>query len=116
MTSKIISYLSTELHIPTYAEKPSNKVDEYIVVRTIDDGRINHINASTFYIEAYSTTNAKASELIKKVKNAMLGTDTSYGFNQFDEVSSCKLGGGGQNIDQKNKSYCYEAIFNIFYY
>lgn len=111
----VISYLTNALGIPVYAEKPTNKPNEYVVIRLIDSGCLNHIYASTFYIEAFSTSMQKASELNMKVRDAMLGDADNYGIIQIDNISACKFGGGGQNIDTATKTYAYESIFNLFY-
>lgn len=103
-------YLKSKLGVPIYVgEKPSPKPEEYIVLQVIDGGRIDLIDAVTFNLESYSTTLLKAAELNKKVKEAM------YDIVELPQVSSSKCGGGGQNIDAQTKSYCYEAVFNLFY-
>ena len=111
MIEKIVyQYLSGALDVPVYiGEKPTNKPSEYIVLEVIDGGRVNMIDAVTFNCESYSTTLLKAAELNKKVKDAM------YNIVSLPQVSSSKCGGGGQNIDTQTKSYCYEAIFNLYY-
>lgn len=107
----ILNYLKGVLSVPVYiGEKPNNKTSEYVVLKVIDNGRINMIDAVTFNIESYSTTLQKAAELNALVKDAMFNAIT------LNSVSSSKCGGGGQNIDTATKTYCYECVFNLFYY
>lgn len=105
----VIEYLIKTLNIPTYAEKPNKNPNEYIVIKNIDSGRSNQIDAVTFSIMSYAQTLDKALELNTRVKNAM------YDIVSLENVSSCKLGGGGQRIDTQTKTYAYESIFNIYY-
>lgn len=111
MIEKIITqYLNGELTAPCYmGEKPNKKPQEYVVIRYIDGGRINMIDAATFSIMSYSTSLQKAAELNELVKTAM------YDIVSLPEVSSSKCGGGGQSIDTQTKEYAYECIFNIYY-
>lgn len=105
----VIEYLNTTLKIPTYAEKPNKNPSEYIVIKNIDSGRTDCIDAVTLSIMSYAPTLDKALELNTKVKNAM------YDIVAIDDISQCKLGGGGQSIDTQSKTYAYESIFNIIY-
>jgi len=106
----ILTYLKGVLTVPVYiGEKPDNKSAEYVVLQVIDNGRTNMIDAVTFNISSYSTTLQKSAELNQLVKNAM------YNAISLSQVSSSKCGGGGQSIDTTSKSYCYTAVFNLFY-
>lgn len=102
-------YLESKLNTPIYLEEPKTKPSEYTVLRIIDNGRIDQIDACTFDIISYSTTLFKAADLNRKVKDAM------YGIIELDNVSSSKCGGGGQAINQVTKQYAYECIFNLYY-
>ena len=104
------NYLDSELDVPVYmGEEPKTKPSEYIVLKYIDSGRINMIDAATFDIISHSTSLQKAAELNEKVKNAM------YDIITLPNVSSSKCGGGGQEINQTTKQYAYDCIFNLYY-
>jgi len=105
----VIDYLNRVLNVPAYMEEPTRKLDEYVVVKAIDNGRVNHIDAVTLNITSYSTTMEKAAQLNKTVKDAM------YNIVSLDNISSSKCGGGGQAIETSSKRYAYECIFNLFY-
>lgn len=109
---KILTYLKSILtDVSVFVgEKPKSKPNEYVVLKVIENGRENQIDAVSFYCESYSTTLQKAAELSKRVKDAMFSAVS------LDDVASVRLGGGGQNIDSATKTYCYEAVFNLFYY
>lgn len=105
----IIRYLSNALGISVTSEKPTRKPTEYVVIEKIDGGRINYIDAITISIMSYSDTLLNAAKLDEKVQEAM------FNIIELENVSSCKLGGGGQSIDRQTKEYAYESIFNIVY-
>lgn len=108
--TKTTRYLESVLDVPVYmGEEPADKPPEYVVLQTLDGGRVNMIDAVTFNIISYSTSLEKAAELNKRVKDAM------YGIVALDNVSSSKCGGGGQAIDTKMKRRAYECVFNLFY-
>lgn len=105
----VIEYLNNTLGIPTYAEKPNKNPNQYIVIKNIGSGRTDCIDAVTLSIMSYAQTLDNALNLNEQVQNAM------YDIVALDNVSKCKLGGGGQSIDTQSKTYAYESIFNIFY-
>lgn len=106
----ILRYLSEVLDAPVFAgEKPTDK-NEYIVFRRADESRVDLIDSVSLIFECYSTSLQKSAELYQRLKEAMFDAVS------LPEVSSSKLSGGGQNIDTTSKSYCYEAVFNIYYY
>lgn len=107
----VISYLKNQLDVPVLmGELPATyQGTEYVLVKTIDVGRINMIDAVTFNIESYSDSLLHAAELNNTVKDAM------YNIISISSVSSSKCGGGGQKIDTTTKTYCYDCIFNLYY-
>ena len=105
----VLDYLSTKLGVPVYAEKPTNKPIEYVLIKYVDGGRINHIDNASFYIESISTSMVNASKLNKQVMDAM------FDFVSVDGISSSKLGGANQYIDQATKTYAYQCVFNLIY-
>lgn len=107
--SVVIGYLNEKLNVPVYAEEPTRKIDEYVIVQTIDNGRVNFIDACTLSIKSVSTTFENAGKLNKKVKDAM------FDIIELSNVSSSKCGGGGQRIDTVTKRYTHECIFNLYY-
>ena len=107
----VVDYLSKKLNVPVFmGERPTRDLDEYIVIQIIDSGRKDLIDAVTFYIYSYSNTSLlNSAEINEQVKNAM------FDIVKMSEISSSKLGGGGQNIDSITKTYAYYCVFNLFY-
>lgn len=107
----LITYLSGALDVPVFmGEKPSTKPGEYVVIRYVDGGRVNMIDSASFICESYSTSLQKAAELNDLVKTAM------YNAVSVASISAAKCTGGGQNIDTVSKTYCYECVFNVYYF
>ena len=106
----IIKYLNEKLGIPTSAEIPTSRPKKFIVVEEIDRGESNHIDAATISVYSYAETIYEAAKLNEDVIDEMSNIIV------LDNISSCKLGGGGRSVDKDNKLPRYEAIFNIIYY
>ena len=107
--SVVISYLNSKLNVPVYAEEPTRKTAEYVTVKSIDNGRVDFIDAVTLNIVSVSTSLENAAKLNKQVKDAM------YDIISLDNVSSSKCGGSGQRVDTSTKRYECECIFNLYY-
>lgn len=106
----IISYLEKLLSVPIYAEIPSNPPKEYVIVQKLGGGMTNLVSAATIGFESYSNSMLNAAKLDGEVQNAMFNIVT------LDDISGVSIGGESRNIDEANKRYCYESIFNIYYY
>lgn len=105
----VLAYLNEKLDVSVYAEEPATKESSYCILQTIDAGRKNYINKVTVVIRSYAPSLQEAGELYTRVKEAM------YGINALDNVSSAKLGGGGQAIDEATDRYAYDCVFNLVY-
>ena len=104
-------FIEDKLDVPVYvAEKPQNKPIKYVVIQTIDGFRQNEIDAITLNFESYSDTMISAAQLNEAVKQTVLNSI------ELNNISSAKYSGGGQNFDTATKSYCYESVFNFYYY
>ena len=105
----VISYLNSQLNVPVFMEKPENKPEKYVVISKLDSGRTDLIDAVTLNLTSYAPSLLEAAELDEQVKNKMFGIIT------LGNVSSSKLGGGGQAIKTDVKGYAYYCVFNLFY-
>lgn len=104
------NYLKTKLDVPVYVgEMPATKPDAYVLIKTIESGRMNMIDVVTLDFYSYAQSTLKAAELNLDVKKAM------FDIVSLNSVSGCKYGGGGQNYDTQFKQYYYDSIFNITY-
>lgn len=106
----LIAYLNNVMSVPVYAEKPDNPPEKYIVLQLIDGGIINKVNAATIGFNSYADTLMNASDLNEELQDAL------FNIIILDEISSATLGGTSRNIDTNTKAYCYESIFNFYYY
>lgn len=97
--------------VPVFVgEKPKDKPIEYVVIQTIAGYRQNEIDSITLNFESYSDSMLKTAQLNERVKSAMLDSI------ELNNISSARYSGGGQNIDTATKTYCYESVFNFYYY
>ena len=112
----VLKYLDEQLNgdqsstpYPVYMEEPEIKTASYVVLRVIDRGRTDYIDAVTFNIRSYGASMLAAAELNELVKAAM------YEITSIDNVSSSKCGGGGQALEVTTNRYAYECVFNLYY-
>lgn len=106
------NYIKDELlNIPVYMEQPKSLPDEYIILRLMDSGRINHIDAATFSIIVRSTNFIETAQLKDEVKKVLFDAPSIV-----DCITSASLGGELANTDSANHVYQYELIFNFYYY
>ena len=106
---RVIAYLNTVLDTPVYMEEPIEKVPEYSVIQSIDNGRIDYIDAVTLNIRTYAASLNRAAALNKLVKEAM------YNIVTLDDISSSKCGGGGQVLEGTTNRHAWECVFNLYY-
>lgn len=108
----LLNYMKTELenaHI--YMEQPENVPNEYILLRLMDGGRINMVDAATFSIVVRSDRLYNAALLRDQVKEVILDAP-----NNIDSITSARLGGEIATTDSANHVYQYELIINFYYY
>jgi hypothetical protein len=107
----IRQYLADNLEdIAVVMEQPKNPPKEYILLRLVDSGRTNHIDAATLFITVISNSLYGAIKLKEKVK------DILYDANGLDYISHASAGGESATLDSANKVYQYTITFNFYYY
>lgn len=106
----IIDYLSEELGIGVYAEMPTPKPSNFVLIKRINGGRTNQISAATFSLYVYSTSMYDTVSLMELVKKLILKATV------LPEISSVNIGGENVGTDSNNKVYRCELITNIYYY
>lgn len=113
----IRNYIAAELSaiaeyatVPVLMEQPKTVPSEYVLLRRIDGGRTNQVDAVTFVIAARSTTMYKAAALIDTIKEIL------FDAIKLPAVTAAKLGGERIATDTANHIYQYELTFNFFYY
>ena len=107
----IIEYLGTIEGLPeTYAMRPEEKPDTYIIVEKTGNSRENKINTATIAIQSYAPTLLEAARLNEAVKEAMDNIIT------LETVSSCKLQNDYNFTNTATKQPRYQAVFAITHY
>lgn len=104
-------YIADELDTPVYMEQPKVVPAEYILLRLMDSGRINHIDAATFSITVRSNSLYGAAQIRDDVKRIVLDAPSNV-----ECITSARIGGELANTDSANHVYQYELVFNFYYY
>lgn len=105
------NYLELNLDgIPVVMEQPKNPPKKYVLMRLTDGGRINHIDAATFFVDVYASDLYAAAELRDKVK------DLLFDAVRLDGISHSSIGGERADTDSANHVYVYELTFNFYYF
>ena len=107
----IRDYLAEKIDpIPVLMEQPKRPPIEYVLLRLVDSGVVNKVDAATFFVTVRSDTLYKAAQLRDSVKDALFDAITE------DYITSSTLGGESAQTDSANNVYQYELTFNFYYY
>ena len=102
--------LASELDVEVFLEKPSAKIESYVVFEKTSSGKRNHLPTAVFAFQSYAKSRYAAAELNEKVKNAV---ENLIG---LDEIRGISLNSDYNFTDVTTKEYRYQAIFDIGYY
>lgn len=106
----ILDYLAEELSVPVYMEEPDDKPVEYIIIEKTASSDNNHIQDSTFAIQAYAKTLYEAAALSSQVKAVMRVAADNL------DIARCKLNAEYNFTDTQTKRYRYQSVWNITHY
>ena len=107
----IRDYLAEKIDpIPVLMEQPKRPPIEYVLLRLVDSGVVNKVDAATFFVTVRSDTLYNASQLRDSVKDALFDVISE------DFITSSTLGGESAQTDSANNVYQYELTFNFYYY
>ena len=107
----IRNYLVNELKdVPVYMEYPQTPESKFVVLRLADGGRINLIDAATFFVTVYADTLYEAADLKEIVKTAMFDACT------LPAISKSTIGQEQAGTDSANHKFTYNLTFNFYYY
>ena len=105
------NYLETNLDgVPVFMEQPKDVPKKYVLMRLSDAGRINHIDAATFFVDVVAESLYAAAELRDLVK------DLLFDAVSIDSITHASIGGERANTDSANHVYKYELTYNFYYY
>ena len=106
----ILDYLADEMSVPVYMEEPEIKPGSYLIIEKTASSDTNHIQDSTFAIQAYAPSLLEAATLSSEVKDVMrLAADNL-------DIARCKLNSEYNFTDQTTKRYRYQSVWNITHY
>lgn len=106
----ILDYLSNSLEVPVYMEEPETKAESYIIIEKTASSDTNHVQGSTFAIQAYAKTLYDAAVLSGEVKDAMRVAADNL------DIARCKLNAEYNFTDTQTKRYRYQSVWNITHY
>ena len=73
LTNDLVAYLNERLDVEVYPEVPSERPDEFCVVRLVAGRQPNRVEIyPSFEVDAWSTTRPKAEALANQVKVALI--------------------------------------------
>lgn len=104
-------YLADNLNrVSVVMEYPKNPPKKFVMLQLTDAGRVNYIDAATFFVTVYADTLYNAAELKEQVKDVLFGAIT------LPWISNSTLGQETAGIDSANHVYKYDLTFNFYYY
>lgn len=103
-------YLEAGLDVPVLMERPKTPPEKYVLLRLTDGGRINHIDAATFFVDVFAKDLYSAAVIRDQVKDLMFDAVS------LDGISHSSVGGERSNTDSANHVYTYELTYNFYYY
>ena len=104
-------YLELNLDgVPVVLEKPKTPPQKYVVLRLVDGGLIDHIDAATFFVDIFADSLYVAAELRDQIKDILLNA------TELGGIAHAGLGGERSNLDTANHVYVYELTYNFYYY
>jgi len=106
----IKNHLDSELEVEVFLEKPSSKIESYVVLEKTSSGKRNHLPTAVFAFQSYAKSLYAAAELNEKVK------DSVENLIGLDEIRGISLNSDYNFTDVTTKEYRYQAIFDIGHY
>lgn len=107
----IRQYLADNIeNISVVFEQPKNPPKQFILLRLVDSGKTNHIDAATFFVTIISNSLYSAAQLKDTVKDLLFNSVS------LDYISHASLGGENVTVDSANHVYQYNITFNFYYY
>lgn len=106
---RVISYLSEQLQLPVYAERPQDPDAEYILVERTGGSSQDHIRSATLAIQSCAASLYRAAEIDQSVEGAM------EGITSLPNISRCELNNSYNFTDTESKTYRYQAVFHLVY-
>lgn len=106
----VCNYLTKELGIGAYPEKPSPRPKKYILIEKTGGSSKNYISSATLAIQSIDESKYKAAilnERVKKVMNKII---------ELSAIGGIHLNSEGDFTDGDTKEYKYQSVYEIKYY
>ncbi len=117
--SSLCSYLSANLTLPVYAERPENPPEAYYMLDKVGGGGSRFLKQSTIAVQSIvkaEPSNSKESAMLmnEDLKEVMISD--SGGALNIPEVTKVELNSDYDFTDPESKEYRYQAVFDIVHY
>ena len=96
--------------VPVYMEYPKKPEKKFVILQLADGGRINYIDAATFFVTVYADSLYEAATLKEEVERIL------YNSVAIPSISSVSLGQEQAGTDSANHVYQYSLTFNFYYF
>ena len=106
----ILDYLSQELSVPVYMERPESPPAQYVIIEKTGSAKRNQIYDATLAIQSYAPSMFEAAVLNETVKEAMESAIS------LSEICRVGLNSDYNFTDTAMKAYRYQAVFDITHY
>ena len=106
----VLDWLTANMTVPVYAEKPEDASESYLVVNKTGSSISNHIKSATITVQSYAPSKFEAAELNELVKTAM------DAIVALTAISRCQLNSDYSYPDTTTKEYRYQAVFDIVHF
>lgn len=106
----VLDYLSDELSVPVYMEKPADPPASYVIVIKTGSGVTNFIYRATMTIQSIAPSLYEAAQLNEAVKTAMDGIIT------LDSITHSSLNSDYEFTNTATKERRYQAVYDLVHY
>lgn len=106
----VLSYLSSEIDVPVYFERPETVPNRYIILEKVAENGNRFVRISTFSVYVYAESLYKACLKSKEVAEIMENLPSET------DVLKIERQGGYNATLPETKEYRYQLNFDIYHY
>ena len=109
----ILDYLTSNLDVPVYMERPEEVPDSWVLIEKTGSGfsRRGCLFTAMIAVQSYAPSMYEAAVLNEQVRDLMLAIAGSEG-----DVTRCELNSDYNFTDTTTKEYRYQAVFDMTHY
>ncbi len=105
----LLDYLTENLEVPVYMEKPAEHGKTYVLIEKTGSTTMNKIYSPVVAVQSYAPTLYEAAALNEEVKEAVFSSVS------LDSISAVRLNSDYNFTDTSTKEYRYQSVFVITY-